>query len=315
MIFKLLLSLFMIVLCDARVSAKPLVVTTLPEFAYVISEIAKDKVAVKSLLVGTENPHFLDVRPDFISTLRAASMLCFNGLELEIGWLPKSINKSSNSKIKKDTNGWCDLGKQIDAIDKIDGPIDQSMGDVHAAGNPHYNLSIKQMRLVLNFVSEKLTLLVPEEKDFFSKNKTILDQRLKKIDAQITTRINQLKLKNSGRLKVSQYHKEFTYLLRDYSITEGVSIEEKPGISPSAGRIRNVAEELKTSNVDLIIASDDAPISTLMKVSEYSSVPYVILPRGFNTEKNLNSYEKLYSHILKLLASRLKQKIENKASQ
>lgn len=300
--FKILVILLFI---TPILSAKPLVVTTLPEFAYLISEIAKDKVQVKSLLVGTENPHFLDVRPDFISTLRSASLICFSGLELEVGWLPKSIEKSANAKIKPNSSGWCDLGKQIKPIDKIHTPIDRSMGDVHASGNPHYNLSIKQMRLNLNYLTEKLTALAPEHKNFFSINKENLDLKLKNIDQQIAKKIELLKQKNKASLKVSQYHKEFSYLLNDYAITEGVSVEEKPGISPSAGRLQKVSAQIKNDGIQLIVAADDAPISTLEKLKEQSGVPYVILPRGFNTERNLNSYEKLYAEILKSFAKSL----------
>lgn len=279
--------------------AKPLVVTTLPEFAYLISEIAKDKVEVKSLLVGSENPHFLDVRPDFISTLRKASLICFSGLELEVGWLPKSIEKAANAKIKPNTSGSCDLGSQIKPLDKIHSSVDRSMGDVHAAGNPHYNLSLKQILLTLNYITQKLNDLVPDQKSFFETNQQNLNTKLTKLDGQITKKFELLKQKNKGTLKVSQYHKEFSYLIKDYALSEQVSIEEKPGISPSAGRVQKVAAQIKNDGVDLIVAADDAPISTLEKLKEFSSVPYVILPRGFNSEKNINSYEKLYTEILK----------------
>jgi zinc/manganese transport system substrate-binding protein len=292
-------------LFSAMSYAKPLVVTTLPEFAYLVSEIAKDQVEVKSLLVGNENPHFLDVRPDFISTLRKASLICFSGLELEVGWLPKSIEKAANPKIRANTQGSCDLGSQVSAIDKINTPIDRSMGDVHAAGNPHYNLSLKQIRLTLNFLTQKLTELVPEQKRFFESNKQSLDNKLKNLDEQVSQKFELLKTRNNGSVKVSQYHKEFSYLLKDYLLTEQVSIEEKPGISPSAGRVQKVAMQIKNEQVDLIVAADDAPLSTLEKLKESAGVPYVILPRGFNIEKNINSFEKLYTEILKSFSSTL----------
>jgi zinc/manganese transport system substrate-binding protein len=305
MIFKNFKIALLTFLFSAISYAKPLVVTTLPEFAYLISEIAKDQVEVKSLLVGIENPHFLDVRPDFISMLRKASLICFSGLELEVGWLPKSIEKAANPKIRPNTQGSCDLGSQINPIDKINTPIDRSMGDVHAAGNPHYNLSLKQIRLTLNFLTQKLAELVPQQKSFFESNKQTLDNKLKHLDEQITLKFELLKQRNKGSVKVSQYHKEFSYLIKDYSLTEQVSIEEKPGISPSAGRVQKVALQIKTEQVDLMVAADDAPVATLEKLKESSGVPYVILPRGFNIEKNINSFDKLYSEILKSFSSTL----------
>jgi zinc/manganese transport system substrate-binding protein len=305
MIFKNIKFAILAFFISQNILAKPLVVTTLPEFAYLVSEIAQDKVEVKSLLVGSENPHFLDVRPDFISTLRKANLICFSGLELEVGWLPKSIEKSANAKIKPKTSGSCDLGSQINPIDKINTPIDRSMGDVHAAGNPHYNLSLKQIRLTLNYLTQKLTELVPEQKIFFAANKELLDSKLKKLDEQIAKKFELLKQKNKGSLKISQYHKEFSYLIKDYSLLEQISIEEKPGISPSAARLKKVAAQIKNDRVDLILAADDAPLSTLDKLKESSGVNYIILPRGFNIDKNINSFDKLYTEILKSFSNTL----------
>jgi zinc/manganese transport system substrate-binding protein len=307
MIFKNFILTVLAFLIASTTSAKPLVVTTLPEFAYLVTAIARDKVEVKSLLTGSENPHFLDVRPDFISKLRSARLICFNGLELEIGWLPKSIEKSTNSLIRPNTAGWCDLGSQINPIDKMTAPVDRSMGDVHAAGNPHYNLSLKQIRLTLTYLTEKLTLISPSNKSFFETNRLKLDQMLEKTDTQFKQVLGKIKTKNGGKLKISQYHKEFSYLFRDYGIEEGVSIEEKPGISPSAGQIQKVANQIKNDGTDLIVATDDTPVSTLNKVKEYSGVPYVILPRGFNLERNVSNYPQLYNEILKLIAANLKK--------
>lgn len=306
MTFKTILFLYTAAL-SLNLNAKPLVVTTLPEFAYLVSEIAQDKIEVKSLLVGSENPHYLDVRPDFISILRKASLVCFNGLELEVGWLPKSIQKSANTKIKQNSDGWCDLGSQINPIDKISSPTDRSMGDVHAAGNPHYNLSLKQILLVLNYLNQKLIDLMPEEKLFFTENKNKLTIKVSALDKLISQKFDSLKQKNAGSLKFSQYHKEFSYLFKDYNITEGISIEEKPGISPSAGRLQKVAAQLKNDGIQLIVATDDTPISTLEKIKEFSGTRYVVLPRGFNTDRQINNYEKLYSEILKLISSALKK--------
>ncbi len=66
-------------------------------------------------------------------------------------------------------------------------------------------------------------------------------------------------LPKSSAPLVVEYHKEFTYFFDAYGINSLGSIEEKPGIPPSAGRIAEVASTAKAAGVRLAIAGEYAP--------------------------------------------------------
>ena len=132
------------------------VVATTPDLAYAIKKIGGKRVKVFSLLNGNEDPHFVDAMPSWISKVSKANIFCFVGLELEIGWAPKVLTRSGNSKVQSGGKGHCNVGNYIDALEVPKGKIDRSMGDVHAGGNPHYHLGPSQYKKAANGIFEIL---------------------------------------------------------------------------------------------------------------------------------------------------------------
>ena len=116
------------------VLAKTNVVTTTTELAWAAENIGGDRVKIESLLSGTENAHYVDAVPNFIRLIAAADIVCAVGLDLEIGWLPKALSKSGNRQVQKGGKGYCELGSEINALEKPKGSIDRSMGHIHPSG-------------------------------------------------------------------------------------------------------------------------------------------------------------------------------------
>src|ERR1700756_4418559 len=83
--------------------AKLKVVATFPDLGSIAREIGKDKIDIVVLGKANEDPHFVEARPNFVTSLRDADILIDNGADLELAWLPPLLQKASNSKI--------DLGK------------------------------------------------------------------------------------------------------------------------------------------------------------------------------------------------------------
>ena len=77
--------------------AKVEVVSTLPDYGAIVRVIGGEHVNVRVLSTPLEDPHYVDAKPSFIVALNRADLLIFNGLELEIGWLPNLIVQSRNS--------------------------------------------------------------------------------------------------------------------------------------------------------------------------------------------------------------------------
>lgn len=265
--------------------AKIKVVTTLPDIAEVVREIGQNNVDVQNLLQGNEDPHYAEARPDFILKVNRADIVCSMGLDLEIGWLPKVLEKSGNAKVQVGSDSYCELGRTVKAIDVPTGVINRSLGDVHAHGNPHFNLSPLKLAEGAAEVLRALTATLPEQKVELQKNYDSFLAKMKTLQAKM-----QAKIKTG---KVMEYHKEYTYFFAAYGLSSAGSLEEKPGMPPSAARIAQVAKLAKEQKVVVLYASPSAPHKTLERFQELSGIQVVVVPSYVTKDEKTNSVEKL----------------------
>lgn len=280
---KFLLSVVLVFSVSAQAKIK--VVTTLPDIVEVVRAIGQDQVEVQSLLSGSEDAHFAEARPDYILKVNRADIVCSMGLELEVGWLPKVLSKSGNAKIQDGGTGSCVLGNSIKPLDVPTGIINRSLGDVHAHGNPHFTLSPLKMAEAGQEVVRVLSVAQPQDSAVFEKNYDAFKTEM--------TRLQERLAKTVKKTKVMEYHKEFTYFFNAYGLESAGSLEEKPGMPPSAARIAQAAKIAKDSKVTVLFATASAPHKTLERFQELSGVPVVIVPSYVQAKGDANSITKL----------------------
>lgn len=277
------------------------VITTIPDLAEIVRELGNNTVKVESLLDGSEDPHFLDASPYFISKAANADLFCIIGLELEIGWAPKVLQKSANKNIQIGSKGYCDTSLNINTLDVPTSKIDRSMGDVHRSGNPHYNLSPDALIQASLTIRDKLIALAPEHKVLYTNNQNKFAANMKLLKTNIQNKIRK-------KIKIIQYHKEFNYFLELYNITYGMSIEEVPGVPPSTTELAKIAINAKHSNISLAIGSHYTPEKHLKKFTEISSIPSIKLPSMVNLNNtNINSIKKLQHYLADSILTNIKK--------
>ena len=273
--------------------AKVKVIVTLPDFIEIVKDIGGDQVEVESFLDGTEDPHFVDAVPSFITQAARADVVCAVGLELEVGWLPKVLSKSGNAKVQPGGQGFCELGRGVDVLEKSSGQVDRSMGDVHAGGNPHFNLSPTKLIEGSKEVLRVLKKVSVENAQLFDVNAKKFEAKMSALRAEIATMLQPINAK-----RFIQFHKEFTYFFNEYDLTSYGAIEEKPGVPPSSARIAQVSTEAKIQGVVLALGAFHTPKRHLEKFTEISGIPHIKIPGGVQrNNKNLNSIEKVQNHI------------------
>lgn len=265
--------------------AKIKVVTTTPDIAEVVRAIGQEQVEVQSLLNGSEDPHFAEARPDYILKVNRADIVCAMGLELEVGWLPKVLAKSGNGKIQEGGTGSCSLGKTVKPLEIPKGIIDRSLGDVHAHGNPHFNLDPLKLAEGAQEVVRVLSLAQPSQEAVFQKNYDTFKKAMTDLHTEVA--------KSLPKIKVMEYHKEFTYFFNSYGLESAGSLEEKPGMPPSAARMALAAKMAKEQKVKILLASPSAPHKTLERFQELSGVKVVTVPSYVQTKGGANSIEAL----------------------
>lgn len=290
------LTCFVFAFTPVSAQAKLSIVTTTPNLAWLVKQITQDKANVQSLLHGVEDPHYVDAKPNFILKVANADMVCSVGLSLEIGWLPKVLTKSGNSRVQKGGKGHCVLGESIKPIEKIHGHTDRSQGDVHPEGNPHFSLSPTFMAAAATQVYAQLVELDLANAAFYRLNYESLKQRLAEIRKETAARLAKARLK-----RVMQYHKEFSYFLQDYGIESTGAIEAVPGSPPSVGQLVQAAELARKSQTQIALGAHYNNAGTLKKFGSLAGIPVVQVKTSLVPSAGLNEYEELQKSIASAL--------------
>lgn len=223
------------------------IVTTLPDLADIASRIAGEAATVESLARGVEDPHGVPVKPSFIPKLNRAHLLILMGLEYEHSWLPALVDEARNPKIRKGAAGYIDCSVKI-APKEVPGTLSRSEGEVHPAGNPHYNLDPEGGRAIAEAVFEGLARNYPALKQQFEAN---LKAFLAQLDAK--TREWEALSRPLKGLKVVSYHRDIVYFADRYGMEIVGEIELKPGIEPTGGHLIELVGRMKAQGVKVVI--------------------------------------------------------------
>lgn len=271
------------------------VVTTIPDLAWAAKEIGKEHVRVRSILKGTENAHYIDAKPKYIHMASNADVVCQVGLDLEVGWLPKVLERSGNGDVQPGGKGFCDTGKAIKVLEKPTGPVDRSMGDVHPAGNPHYWISPIALIDGASVIRDTFIAVDGQNAKAYQKNFAALKKQLQDLAKKGKMRIQAAVPKDA---KLMEYHKEFSYFLETYGLTSFGTLEEKPGIPPSAGRIAQMAASVKGAGVRMMLAAENSPHRVLRKFRELSGVKVKRVPTSVQPSGKFRIYSDFQNHLI-----------------
>lgn len=285
-------SLLLILLFPISLYSKINVITTLTVLKYIAEQVGGDKVNVDSLLSGDLDPHFAEARPDYVLKLNQADILVYIGLDLEIGWLPKLVEQSRNPKIYLGRPGNCDVSKGIHILEKLTTNVDRSMGDIHIYGNPHYWLDPVNVIVIARNIKESLQRIDLDNQAYYEAQYIDFSNRIKHFTLQKIKEYSKLK-----DLKVAVYHREFVYFLNRFGLKETISLEEKPGVPPSANYLKYVIDVVQKEKVNIILIAPYNNLKYAKFVSEKTNSRIIVVPT--NLSDNINSYERLIDTILK----------------
>jgi len=290
---KLLISFLLVLTLAAPAVAKINVVATLPWIGSIAGDLGKDKVNIKVLVRPSQDPHQIEAKPSMILAARNADLLMYNGLDLEIGFLPILLESSRNNRIQPGKSGNLDCSQFINAIEKQE-TVDRSMGDVHPLGNPHYHLSARNIMQVARGMSQALAKSDPENASVYRANLASLESRLQKKQNQWS------KIPLRGK-KYIAYHKFFEYTARDYGFQIIDYIEEKPGIPPSARHVSKLLASAKKSGASGILTTAYYGKKEVHALAQKTGLRSIVVPHDVGSAAGINDWFALMDAVLKSL--------------
>ncbi len=269
------------------------VVATTQDVAALVRAVGGDRVSVRAIAQGYQDPHYVAAKPSYMVQLNRADLVAYNGLQLEIGWLPLLLQGARNPNVMPGTRGDLDLSAGIDVLEIPRGEVSRSAGDVHPDGNPHYTLDPRNGAIMARGIAARLSLLDPEGEPTYSAN-------LQRFEAELNARIAgwEQRLAHVRGRPVACYHQQWEYLLRWMGLRRVGLIEEKPGIPPAPRHLAELVSTIKEQEAALVIHSDFVDPKAAQAVAKKAGVPVLELPAAVGSRDHIKSYFDLFEHLI-----------------
>jgi zinc/manganese transport system substrate-binding protein len=238
------------------------VVATTPEYGAVAAAIGGDQVKVTNLAKATEDPHFVDAKPSHIVALSKADILIEGGADLEVGWLPPLVEGARNAKINAGGPGRVRASEGIQLLD-IPAALDRSLGDLHAAGNPHFMMDPANAKVVADHLCDVFCRLDAASCPAYKANR---DAFAAKLQAKVDEWAKAL-APFKGKPIVT-YHPTWRYFAARFGLVSEVYLEPKPGIPPSPPHLAEVMQKMKEQHIGLVLVEPFQSRKTAEAVAE-----------------------------------------------
>jgi zinc/manganese transport system substrate-binding protein len=253
--------------------AKLKVVATVNDLGAIAREVVGGEGSVTVLARSTQDPHFVDARPNLMLDLNRADAVVLVGAELEIGWLPVLLKGARNPNILLGQPGYIDASTMVGLKEVPQEKVDRSMGDIHPTGNPHLTTDPHNAVVLARQLAVRFGALDPASAPAFAANaETFAKEAATRITAW------QQALAPFKGTPVVTYHRSWVYFT-DFAGLEPVgTVEPKPGIPPNASHVAQLIGLMKAKHVPLLLQESWYGSSTSEIVAREAGARLVSVP-------------------------------------
>jgi zinc/manganese transport system substrate-binding protein len=287
----------LVALAPQAAQAQLKVVTATTDLYDIATAVGGNKIAATHIGEGYQDPHFIEAKPSFVLQLRNADVWAFVGLDLEIGWMPLLLDGARNPKIRQGGSGYVDVSTAIPVLDRPQGNLDRSMGDVHAAGNPHYWLDPENGRRIARLFKSKFSQLDPSNAGAYDANERAFEAKLSAAEKEWQANVAAIKGK-----PVVAWHTSWRYFAEYNGMNIVAFMEPKPGVPPSPSHLYEVIQTVKRTGAKAIVMEPfyDRKVADL--VAKQTGIKILILPPSVGGVKGVDDYIQLMKYDISQLA-------------
>ena len=276
------------------------VFATVPEWGTLAETLGGDKVTVYTATTGLQDPHRIQARPSLIAKARSANLMVATGAELEAGWLSVVQREANNRAVMPGQPGFFEASAYVQMLN-VPAAVDRSMGDVHAAGNPHIQTDPRNLLPIARALSTRMAQLDPENAAVYRER----DEQFQKIWQINLARWQKTAAPLRG-VKVWVQHDGYPYMNQWLGLNQVGVLEPVPGVDPSSRQLAEVLQRQAVVNGRMVITSaymNDAPARWF---SEKAGIPAVVLPFTVGGNERAKSLPALYDDTIDRLLAALK---------
>lgn len=248
------------------------IVATTTDFADLARQIGGDRAEVHSVMKGPENVHNVVARPTEMILLNKADLFVHGGLDAE-PWRDTLLKGARNPKVLPGRPGNVDMSAGIELLDVPAGRVDRSMGDIHAYGNPHYQLSPRNAQRMAVTLCNAMCDADRANAGLYKANAKAFVAGMGELEERLREQ-----LAPYAGLKIVTYHPAWGYLAESFGLEVVATIESKPAITPSPGRIREVVEIMRREGVKIVVVETYNSAGQARSVAEAAGAQVLVLP-------------------------------------
>jgi ABC-type Zn uptake system ZnuABC Zn-binding protein ZnuA len=279
-------------LANRAAAQRPLrVVTSTTDLADLASEVCGNRCTVVHISEGFQDPHFVEAKPSFILQLRGADVFAFVGLDLEVGWMPLLVQGARNPKINPGGTGYLDVSRAIQVLDRAQGNVDRSPGDVHPGGNPHYWLDPENGRRIARLFRDRFSQLSPADAQTFARTYTAWETRLNAAERAWAPQLAQIRGK-----PVVAWHTSWRYLAQYTGMNIVGFMEPRPGVPPSPSHLAGLIATIRRTGAKIIIMEPFYDRRTADLVAQRSGARVLVLPPSVGGVRTITDYIQLMQY-------------------
>lgn len=250
---KLFLTAAALALWAGAARAEIKVVTASSDLKYICERVGGAEVKAESLASGDQDLHMVEPRPSMVFKLKKADLVVRVGLDLDM-WFDSLINAAKNKRLFYGAPGYVDASAGVPLLEKPEGKVDASMGDIHIYGNPHYWLDPANAKIMAGNILAGLKRAAPEKAAMFEANYAAFIKETDEKLAGWQQRMAPLK-----GLKIVTYHSSWPYLAARFGLEVAGHVEPKPGIPPSASHLDGLVKKMKAEDIKVILTESYYP--------------------------------------------------------
>jgi zinc/manganese transport system substrate-binding protein len=226
----------------APAAAKLRVAASTQDLASIAASVGGADVEVFAIARPTSDPHRVEALPSYMVKVSRARLFLRVGLGLD-QWVDAIVDGSRNPRLER-----VDCSAGVRVLEKPEGRVDASMGDVHPFGNPHYWLDPRNGALVARTVAEAFARADPP-------NATAYRARAGAFAIEATAAWERLAARaNAFPSRVLfTYHRSWSYFADAFGFEVVDTVEPVPGIPPTARHLARLVEQAKARGVKLLL--------------------------------------------------------------
>ncbi len=274
------------------VAATLSVAATTTDLRDLVAAVGGDRVSVESLTDARQDPHTLEILPRQLARLREAKLLVRVGLDHE-PWLARALVRVDARP--RDLDASREIALLGTETPRLRG---EGGAHVHAFGNTHYWLDPANARTITQRIVDALAALAPHDRAAFVENRA---RFVAKLDAALPRW--EAALRPLASVRVVTAHDTWPYFARRFGFTVAATIEEKPGVPPSAAYVAKLVALLRGAGVRIIVSEPTAPAALVRRIAEQTGARVVTLAPSVGADPEASDYLALFDVDVRRLAA------------